>query len=337
MTSEGANDTDSLVRIVRHLAIVPQLTTLHLTGCHVISEKFFRDLPSFPLLSDFQLNFSASSAEGHWFFVRDEDLIAKIKEQDEQQSLHDESDDEQQSPYNGPYASDSDSLGPVELWDDEDEDGPLLQRGDIQNHFRTIPNPENIPTLLIDAARMVALNPSLRKFILRHTHSPRYYRINWKNSELGPYGRQMEIWYLRSGTSCNHQSRVVPADEPFVNNDRIYWRVGERWRPDAIIVEAWRRTVGPHVKYCFLKDIYDEDARTVTWKSTGEDYETSQYGLDLDWEDPGGTINLEVGQLKKPFAQGNNFFGPWTEKEAEIHPWRTTSPPDSPLPEGWIE
>jgi hypothetical protein len=162
LTSEGANDTDSLFRIVRHLATVPQLTTLHLTGCHVISEKFFRDLPSFPVLSDFQLNFSASSAEGHWFFVADEDLIAKIREQDEQQSLHYDPYDEQQSLYNDPYASDSDSLGPVELWDDEDEDGPLLQRGDLHNHSRTMPNPENIPTLHIDAAKMVASNPTLR-------------------------------------------------------------------------------------------------------------------------------------------------------------------------------
>ncbi|OSS47759.1 hypothetical protein B5807_06707 [Epicoccum nigrum] len=58
LISEGANDTDFLIKIMRHLATVPQLTTLHLTGCHIISDKFFQDLPSFPVLSDFQLIFS---------------------------------------------------------------------------------------------------------------------------------------------------------------------------------------------------------------------------------------------------------------------------------------
>ncbi|OSS47804.1 hypothetical protein B5807_06706 [Epicoccum nigrum] len=200
-----------------------------------------------------------------------------------------------------------------------------------------MPNPENIPTLLIDAAKMVASNPTLRKFILRHRYSSQDDPISWEDLELGPYGRQLEIWYLRSGTSCDHQSRIVPADEPFVNHDRMYWRVGKRWRPDASIVEAWRRTVGPDAKYCFLKDIYDEDARTVTWQPEGEDGQTSQYVLDLEWEEPGGTIDLELGQLKKPYERNNKFFGPWTGKDAEIYKRYTASPPSSPLPEGWIE
>ena len=119
---------------------------------------------------------------------------------------------------------------------------------------------------------------------------------------------------MRSGTSCDHQNRKVPADAPSVNTDRMYRRVGERWRPEESIVEAWRRTVGPDVKYCFLKDIYDEEERTVTWDSMVEDDEKSQYGLDLEWEEPGGTIDLELGQLKKPFERNRKFFGAlgWT-------------------------
>ena len=90
----------------------------------------------------------------------------------------------------------------------------------------------------------------------------------------------------------------------------MYRRVGERWRPDESIVEAWRRTVGPDVKYCFLQDIYDEEERTVTWDSTVEDDEKSRCGLDLEWEEPGGTIDLELGQLKRPFERNRKFSGP---------------------------
>jgi hypothetical protein len=315
LTSGGSNEPDSLFKIVRHLATVPQLTTLHLTGCHVISEGFFRDLPSFPVLSDFQLNFSASSADGHWFFVPDKDLIAKIREQDEQQSLHYDPYDEQQSLYNDPYASDSDSdsLGPVELWDDEDEDGPLLQRGDIYNHFRTMPNPEYIPTLLIDAAKMVASNPTLRKFILRHRHSSQFDEISWADPELIPYGRHLEVWYLKAGTHCDHQSRRIPADEPFVHIDRMYWRVGERWRPDVNIIKAWQTAVGSDVNYCYLKDFYGDYGHSVAWQSAGEDYEYLHYVFDPEWEKPGGVIDLELNELKKAYDGGRNVYGPWPE------------------------
>ncbi|KAF3003087.1 hypothetical protein E8E13_007904 [Curvularia kusanoi] len=68
--------------------------------------------------------------------------MAKISELDEQRSLHF-------------YESDSDLPDPVELWDDEDEDGPLLEKDDNPNCFRTMPNPELVPGLLRDAARVV--------------------------------------------------------------------------------------------------------------------------------------------------------------------------------------
>lgn len=270
------------------------------------------------------LDFSNESAEGRWFFVEDKDLMDRIRELDEQRSLH----------YD-PYASDSDVPDPVEFWDSEDEDGPLIEKEYHSNHFRTAPNPDNIAGFLIDAASMVASTPSLRKFILRHRPaSDNDSRIFWADNVLIPYGRQLKLWYLRSGTSCDHQNRIVPADAPFVNTDRMYWRVGERWRPDPSIVEAWRRTVGPDVKYCFLKDIYDEEERTVTWDSTVEDDEKSRYGLDLEWEEPGGSIDLELGQLKKSFERNKKSFGPWTGKDLDMYRWFTASSPDGPLPEG---
>lgn len=89
LTSEVAGDVDSSVKTLRHLNTLPQLTTLHLVGCHIISERIFQHLPPFPVvLSDFQLDFSNESAEGRWFFVEDKDLMDKIRELEEQRSLH---------------------------------------------------------------------------------------------------------------------------------------------------------------------------------------------------------------------------------------------------------
>lgn len=313
---------DTFTRVLRHLTISPQMTTLNLTGCHVISYRFFRDLPPFPVLSTFELNFSASSAEGKWFFVADEDLIAKIRELDEQQSLHQ-------------YDSDS-SHEPIELWDSEDEDGPLLEDSDGSNHFRTLPNPETIPHFLVDAANMVASTPCLRKFILRHTTGSSRDQPNWADNELIPYGRHMEVCYLRSGTSYDSENRQIPSDKHFLSSDRMYWRVGERWRPDANIIKTWQHAVGPDVKYCFLKEIYDTQGLSMTWQpDLGDD--RAHYTLDLEWEEPGQVIDLELGKLKQPYRRSNWVFGPWDEEHANTYSWMKASDPESPLPEGWIE
>ena len=53
LTFESADDVDSSVKTLRHLTALPQLTTLHPTGCHAIREKIFQDLPPVPVLSDF--------------------------------------------------------------------------------------------------------------------------------------------------------------------------------------------------------------------------------------------------------------------------------------------
>lgn len=79
LTSEAAGDVDSSVKTLRHLTTLPQLTTLHLVGCHVISERIFQNLPPFPVLSDSQLEFSGESAEGRWFFVEDKNLMDRSR------------------------------------------------------------------------------------------------------------------------------------------------------------------------------------------------------------------------------------------------------------------
>jgi hypothetical protein len=273
---------------MQRLSTLPQLTTLHLTGSQFVGVNFFSSLPHFPKLLDFQLDVAASTIDGKWFFVSDEGLTAKIKGFGEEESTYDSD-------------SDSDRADSVELYDSDDEDGPLIQRMDWFRHFRTMPNPETIPEFLINAANWVRTSPRLRKFILRHRHSSQGNRIFWDHEELEAYGRNLEVWYLRSGARCDHDINIVPADEPFISRDRMYWRVGDRWRPNSGIVEAWRRAVGPDVKYCFLKDMYSQDrGRSMTWQYN-YDLQRCQYALDVEWEEPGGSVDLEVKELKQLF------------------------------------
>lgn len=64
-------------------------------------------------------------------------------------------------------------------------------------------------------------------------------------------------------SSVDFKHKVL-ADESCIMDDRFHWRVGDRWRPDAKIADAWRRAVGPKVKYCFLKDFYDCNGRIMS-------------------------------------------------------------------------
>lgn len=297
---------DPARRIVRHLTTLPQLVHLYLTGSHVVSANYFQDLPSFPLLEEFQLDFATYTTDGKWFFVEDDALMAIARVREEGQSVHYIDSD---------LESDSE---PVEFWDTDDEDGPIWQRGDFSNHFRTMPDPETVPELLLGAARMVSSCTRLRKFILRHRRSAHRNLITWNYDELTPYGRNLEIWYVRSGTRCNYGNRHVPADQAFVNLDRMYWRVGDRWRPDASIVGAWQAAVGLDVNYCFLRDIYDLSGKSITWQIM-DDLERRQYILDLEWEEPGGTIDLELGKLKPCFEYGHTVFGPWPFDRPELY------------------
>ncbi|KAF2627001.1 hypothetical protein BU25DRAFT_411108 [Macroventuria anomochaeta] len=198
----------------------------------------------------------------------------------------------------------------VEFYDSDDEDGPLIEREDGCNQFRTMPNPEIFLDFMIDAARPVEVSTRLRKFILRHGHSYRDDKISWNPTELLPYGRHFELCYLRFGVRCNHGNKEVPVDEPFVMRDRIYWRVGDRWRPDARAVDAWRSAVGSEVKCCFLKDFYDQNGRNMSWQPS-EDLQWQQYVGEVEWKEPGRDASLELSELRHLLKRGIVVHGSW--------------------------
>lgn len=141
--------------------------------------------------------------------------MAKVKDSDEENLTYE-------------YDSDSDRADPFELYDSDGEDGPLIQRMDQSDNFCAIPSLETVLDFLVDTADWFRTSPRLRKIILRHRHHSQDNRICWAHEELEVYGRNLEVWYLRNGTCCDHDIDIVPADEPFISQDRMHWRVGDR-------------------------------------------------------------------------------------------------------------
>lgn len=214
------------------------LKVIHLRGPLVIGVDLFSNMPTFPVLAEFQLDFAPETADGRWFFVKDEQLFKKIAEEE---SEEEEETDE--------HEADSESI--VQADDSEDEDGPVTQRWDRSNYYRTLPNPETLPLVLSDAACFVQGSSKLRRFILRCMDGG---KIFFKPSNLGTE-RPFELWYLQQGTPRTEKGwPQIPADNKYMKWNRLYWRVGQRWKPDDEVVQAWCKATGPDTKVFFLKE-----------------------------------------------------------------------------------
>jgi hypothetical protein len=98
-------------------------------------------MPTFPVLADFQLDFAPETADGRWFFIKDEQLFKRIAEEEE-------ADEHAANSESEPFAI-------VQADDSEDQDGPVTQRWDRSNYYRTLPNPETLSLVLSDAACFV--------------------------------------------------------------------------------------------------------------------------------------------------------------------------------------
>ncbi|PVH92008.1 hypothetical protein DM02DRAFT_701848 [Periconia macrospinosa] len=325
---------DPFTRALCHLATFPNLRVLQLIGPVNICSTLFSDLPSFPALTDFQLEFSTESADGKWFFVGNEKLIKRLKqaenggyesnhevgEDDEmeevnemedtkdveenndneenngveqsndvkeivenEQTYYDNKEVEEAEKEHDDNKEDDDEEDDDEEDDDEDEDneddeeefntdsndssysivypvnpsdpdGPIRQRSTKSNYYRTAPDPNLIPALLISAAKFVQSTATLRRFILRHKNTagePGSYRL-WKHYGMS---RLLEVWVLKKGMPrCDWDIIKVPADDEIRNGgDRVYWRMREDWRPSEEVMEAWGEAA-PGARVFFLKE-----------------------------------------------------------------------------------
>jgi hypothetical protein len=240
---ESGPQHDAYSRALRHLSTFT-LKNIHLLGPLVIGVEFFANMPAFPALVDFQLDFAAETADGRWFFIRDAELRKRIVEEDGEET--DEGADEE---------ADADSSSETSSIADSD-DGPSSEESTPEeriNLYRTFPNPSTLHPFLVSAAHFVATSPRLRKFILNQRESSvsDRTRMLWNHEYMS---RRFEIWFLRAGMPRTEQGwPQIPADAKYIACDRLYWRAGGSWRPDEEVDRAWRE-VGDGTKVFFLKE-----------------------------------------------------------------------------------
>jgi hypothetical protein len=167
---------------------------MHLLGPLVIGVDFFANLPAFPALVDFQLDFAPETADGRWFFIRDMELRKKIIEEEGEDEYEEDrigTDEE-----DGVEIDEEDSVETVEeeeadshsgtssaFESDYDSSRPVSPRCNI---FRTLPNPSTLNPLLLSAANFVTTSPQLRKFVLnqRDSSASAYMKILWNHESM---------------------------------------------------------------------------------------------------------------------------------------------------------
>lgn len=244
---------DPYIRILHHLTTLPSLTVLRLTGPLVISPNIFSNLPAFPSLLDFQLDFATETADGDWFFLRDEEFYQEIAEQSSgSEEIHSNSYYNRDSDNDSIYSTDSTDSSP-RVRKAHDPEGPWFQDIHTSNPILTVPSPTVIPPLFLSAARFILSSPTLRTFLLRHKNGPgEEYPVYWPWTDMD---RHLEVWFVRRGRPRGHfgfPDRIgrvkVEADRRFVGANRVYWRTRgantKMWRPEGEVMEAWREVCG---------------------------------------------------------------------------------------------
>jgi hypothetical protein len=114
--------------LLKPLATIAHLTKLHLDGPHIITPDFFSSLPptAFPALKYFHLDFAPESANGQWFFERDEAWIANLSNEDidsgSESSSSESSSSESSSSESSSSESSSSESSSSESDDDEEND-----------------------------------------------------------------------------------------------------------------------------------------------------------------------------------------------------------------------
>ncbi|KAF1948267.1 hypothetical protein CC80DRAFT_541080 [Byssothecium circinans] len=244
--------------ILTHLSTLPRLTTLHLRGPLIITPVFFSSLPStaFPTLIHFHLDFAPETADGHWFFERDDEWIEELRDKDDESSSEKSYHENQSSTSGDDYDDDEDE---EDMDEDDDEEpkplprpgkhpnyeGPVSQSRSRINHFRTLPSSATLSPLLIAAAEIVKNASRLRKFIMRvrDTLTPEA-----EDNTLYTYPalkRTFEIMLLRpSEVHSGFNLNLAFDEERYITQHRMWWRVGNRWRPGKDVLEAWREAIG---------------------------------------------------------------------------------------------
>ncbi|KAF2009141.1 hypothetical protein BU24DRAFT_497340 [Aaosphaeria arxii CBS 175.79] len=214
-------------RLLRQVSTFANLRTLYLEGIMVVSETMFQscvERPStifFPQLEEFYLHFAPSSAEGHWFYLRDDAAFAAQEDLENEPGLQP-------------------GKGFIVYKDTH------LPMGEVSNYYqyRSLPNPETLTPFLSSAAHFCRTLPKIKRFALKMNDRPGGY----DELTFDFIDRILELWYFPGGVSHGgfrkaSQCPVLPIDQRIAQYDRVYFRIGSS-RLDERIVESWRKAVG---------------------------------------------------------------------------------------------
>ncbi|KAF1974685.1 hypothetical protein BU23DRAFT_598039 [Bimuria novae-zelandiae CBS 107.79] len=265
--SNHDGEEKSSTTLLAHLSALPKLTTLQLNGPLVITPHMFSSLPpaAFPALKYFHLDFAPETADGDWFFQHDDASFGQLPDPDldsDYVSSDDEIDDKEEAEEGEEIDNDDDddslavppekkSLPYPSKY--PNDDGPVSQLRRAFFHFRTLPSHATFGPLLLAAAEMAKNARCLRKFVMRVRHgldlaeesNIKYVQPNMKRTFL--------IMLLRPGELCSDLQLKLPFDEEkYKEQNRMWWRVGDGWRPNNDVLQAWKEAVGEDGTVGFL-------------------------------------------------------------------------------------
>ncbi|KAH7109477.1 hypothetical protein B0J11DRAFT_573740 [Dendryphion nanum] len=263
-------DADPFRKSFWHISQFKQLSRLRITGPMVITSDLFT-LPTyleegivFPALKHFVLHISPETADGKWFFLKNEE-----KERD---ALNDPRWKEY---FHELELEDSESSS-SDYIDTEELDGSMLVFGESATRLRRVNpcrckselNPETATPFLGNAAKLLGSLPGIQTYIIRITGDHNE-RKKWKPMKQ-PWirGRDFEVQYLRRGNSWD--SDGMHYDQPSalkedLTVDRLYWRFAESM-PQDDVQQYWYQAVGRDCQiwrlrqkwrslYCFDEEI----------------------------------------------------------------------------------
>lgn len=233
----------------------------------MVCPEFFRGIidhdhakTTFPALVELDIQFAPETADGRWFYDRDDEAISASRNDPKYEEFWERKDkeDERQRDYLETYSDGR--INPDEDYVHVYGDGPLTTELAIHDRCRSLPSRTTFLPFLLDAAKAASRIPKLQKFILKLER-------RWSSySDLDYFpvvSRVFELWYLKSGTprslynaaSLGYWKKFphVLKDVDYLHLNRLYWRV-DRWVPWDEVQSVWGTIAGPEAKVVFLEE-----------------------------------------------------------------------------------
>jgi hypothetical protein len=252
---------ESCARMLKHLASLPSLTVFRLRGGLVICPEFFQSIANYsstpyPSLVEFELHFAPETADGRWFYQRDDDVIERSRRDPEYEEFWDEKAEYEDMEERRASFSSLDSYQHVRVF----EKGPFRTGVVFHDCFRSMPDKTVFLPFLIEASKAASRIPKLRSFLLRMGNM--WHEAHGLSYPDDLISRMFELCFLKAGTprtprmlstSPHDHERRIPGDVVHLHQNRLYWRT-DGWTPWDEVQAAWAATTGPDAKTVFLEE-----------------------------------------------------------------------------------